>query len=224
MDKTPKKIKNMFNKIAKRYDFANNFISIGLHNCIKKNLINSLEFKKNSKILDLCCGTGDISRLIIKKEPSCEVIGVDFSQNMLEIAKNKTKNTVQFIKADITNLPFEDASFDTCIISFGLRNIQNQQKALAEISRVLKNKGTFVHLDFGKTNKFSNFCFKITVFLLIILTFSDKNSYFYLLNSKEKFPTPEKLINFFNFYKLKLKKRKDYIFKISSAQICEKII
>ena len=86
----PDKIKTLFDNIAPKYDFMNNIISLGTHFFIKKCAINKLKLANEVKVLDLCCGTGDITKLLADKKETQNVIGVDFSENMLELAKSKT--------------------------------------------------------------------------------------------------------------------------------------
>ena len=136
-------IKNLFDNLANKYDFMNNIISFGTHKFIKKLAIKELNIKPNSKVLDLCCGTGDLGSIIKETEPTCDITGVDFSENMLEIARKRNpKNT--YWNFDTTNLPFEKNSFDYIVMGFGLRNIVQKNKALEEIHRILKPNGTVI--------------------------------------------------------------------------------
>lgn len=220
IDKSSKTIQELFNKISSKYDFINNFISLNLHTKIKKDCIKKLNIKPNSKILDLCCGTGDLAKFIKEIQPNCQIIGVDFSSKMLEIAKNKTKD-IEFINMDVQNMSFEDNSFDYVVSSFGLRNVEHIEKAIYEIHRVLKPNGLFLHLDFGNKNILSKF-FNFFVLILSNILFKYKNEYIYLIKSKNNFYEPKELIKIFENNKLKFKKRKDYIFKTISSQIMEK--
>ena len=196
IDKNPETIHVMFNMISKKYDFMNNLMSLGTHNFVKYKSVKNLDIKPHTKIIDLCCGTGDLARITKKIEPNAIVTGIDFSEEMLKIAKNKTPNgKIQYLQGDITNLPYEDNSFDTVTMGFGLRNILNAEKAVEEIYRILKPNGSFLHLDF---------------------------SYEYLIKSKQNFPSPEDLINDFENKGFKLKKRQDFIFGIISSQIMTK--
>ena len=91
VDKNPKKIQQMFNNIASKYDLINDTISFFTHRAVKVYAIKALKIQPCSRILDLCCGSGDLGRIVKKICPNCEVIGVDFSSKMLDIAKSKTK-------------------------------------------------------------------------------------------------------------------------------------
>lgn len=217
MDKSSEKIKKMFNDIAEKYDRNNNIISFGLHKFIKKRAIKDFEF--SGKILDLCTGTGDIADILSQ---TTEVIGLDFSSKMLEIARKKHPN-IQFIEGDCTNLPFEDSSFDAVTISFGLRNIENYDKALDEISRVLKPSGKFFHLDFGKKFLFADIIYDFIIPKLVKIFYGNNLPYQYLVQSKKLFFNKKELQKLFEKHNFKLLKHKDYLFGMVSCQLCEKI-
>lgn len=221
ISKTPANIQNLFNQIAVRYDFMNNLISLGLHRAVKKSAIGLLDIKPHSRVLDACCGTGDIAEMIKKAEPLAEVTGLDFSENMLIFAKKRVKS-VKFFQGDITNTDFPSESFDIVTMSFGLRNIQNPEKALYEINRILKTGGEFLHLDFGNKNILSGiFDIEAPVFAKIFT--KDTEPYKYLVKSKEVFPSPDELISDFEKSGFKFKKRKDFVFGSISAQVMEKV-
>ena len=112
-------IKNMFNLLAKNYDLANNIISFCTHKIFKLEVLKTLQIKDEYKILDLCCGSGDIADLIKKINPKCKVVGVDYSSEMLKFARIKN-NDIEFIEADAFDLPFKSSEFDIVVCSFGL--------------------------------------------------------------------------------------------------------
>jgi demethylmenaquinone methyltransferase/2-methoxy-6-polyprenyl-1,4-benzoquinol methylase len=220
LDKRPETIQTMFNMISEKYDFMNNVISFGFQNFVKTDSIKMLNIKPHENILDLCCGTGDLTKIIKNYYPTAFVTGVDFSDKMIEIAKNKVLNA-KFIQADATNLPFPDNTFDAVTMGFGLRNIQNAEKAIEEIYRVLRPNGRFLHLDFGEKNFLSKIYDK--TILSIIGLFTDNTfAYKYLINSKKTFLTPNDLIKDFEKKGFELIMRKDYIFKVISCQILKK--
>ncbi|MBR2526315.1 ubiquinone/menaquinone biosynthesis methyltransferase [bacterium] len=217
MNKSPEKIKEMFNQIAKNYDSNNNLISFGLHKYIKKKAIENFEF--SGKCLDLCTGTGDIAYLLKNK---CDVTGFDFSENMLKIAREKHPD-INFIEGDCTNLPFEDNSFDSVAISFGLRNIEDYNKALDEIARVLKPDGIFFHLDFGKKNFLANFIFDYFIPILVKIFYGNDLPYKYLVQSKKLFFNEKELQNLFEKHKFEVLKNKSFLFGTISCQYCKNI-
>ena len=139
-------VKNIFNQISPFYDRVNNLISFFTHKYFKSKAISTLKLADNMKVLDLCCGSGDLISLILKRNQNVNIIGLDFSSKMLEVAKKKGLKA-SFIEADVQNIPFAQNEFDIVTIGFGLRNIPNKTKALEEISRVVKPGGYFLHLD-----------------------------------------------------------------------------
>ena len=213
-------IKNLFDNLSNKYDFMNNIISFGTHKTIKEKAIKALNIKPNSKVLDLCCGTGDLAGIIKQIEPTCDVIGVDFSSQMLEIARKKHPN-ITFWEADATNLSFEKNTFDYIVMGFGLRNIPKKNKVLENIYKILKTNGKFLHLDFGKQNKISKIYDNLILFLAKIFTKNTK-PYKYLVLSKNNFLEPEELIELFKFNKFEYITHKNLMFDQISYQIMRK--
>lgn len=220
ISKNPASIREMFNTIAEVYDFNNNLISMGLHRYIKLKSVQHLTIKNGMKILDECTGTGDFAEFIYKINPNTEICGADFSENMLKIARKKVPEA-KFIQADCTNLPFDDNSFDIITMGFGLRNIENYNKAISESYRVLKSGGQLLHLDFGQKNFFSA-VFDFVIPPLVKIFYGKNLPYKYLIQSKKEFPEPEKLIEIFRCKGFKSRYRKDYLFGVISMQIMTK--
>lgn len=218
-DKDPRKITKMFDEISGYYDKMNNFISLGTHYLIKKIALKNLKIKSYSYVLDLCCGTGDFTQIINEICPKAKVVGLDNSLEMLKLAKIKNPNKV-FMQGDCTSLPFKE-EFDYITVGFGLRNIEDRQKAISEIYRSLKNGGKFLHLDFGRHNTASNI-FDFIVFFFVKLLGTNLESYKYLLNSKKEYPEPNELIKEFENQGFKLLKRQDFLFGAVSYQIMQK--
>lgn len=222
IDKSPEKIHIMFNTLSGKYDLMNNIMSLGTHHCVKYKSIKCLNIKPHDNVVDLCCGTGDLARIIKRIQPDTCVTGIDFSEEMLKKAKNKKSiGKISYMQGDATNLPYEDNSFDIVTMGFGLRNIANAEKAVEEVYRILKPNGSFLHLDFGRKNFLSKIYDKITPTLAKIFT-ENSVSYKYLIKSKKEFLSPEDLIKDFENKGFKLKKRCDYIFGVISAQIMYK--
>ncbi|MEW5822314.1 MAG: bifunctional demethylmenaquinone methyltransferase/2-methoxy-6-polyprenyl-1,4-benzoquinol methylase UbiE [Cyanobacteriota bacterium] len=194
-------VRTLFDKIAPVYDLLNDIISLKQHKRWKKEAINIIDIKTGDKILDLCCGSGDVSQLIMENSPdNIEIFAVDFSESMIEKAHEKLQNfnNVKIICADAMSLPFEKESFDCIIISFGFRNLENLSKSLLEMNRVLKPGGTMVILDFGKPEKY---VFKVifdiyfnTCVPIIGKIFNNYNEYAYLPASIKIYPSPSSLI------------------------------
>lgn len=218
--KNPEEIKKIFNEISEYYDKTNNFISFFTHYIIKYLAVRELNIKPHSMVLDICCGTGDFTKIIKKLSPKSHVIGADFAQNMLKHAKIKNPNGV-FILADCLQLPFKDNEFNYVTSGFGLRNINNRSRAISEIYRILNHSGKFMHLDFGKHNFIGNIFDFIVPVITKILKINTEH-YKYLLNSRQDFPEPEELIKEFENCGFKFIKRIDYLFGVISIQIMQK--
>ena len=221
VDKNPQKIQQMFNKIASKYDLINDTISFFTHRAVKVYAIKALKIQPCSRILDLCCGSGDLGRIVKKICPNCEVIGVDFSSKMLDIAKSKTKE-ITYLEQDATQLEFESNSFDYVVMGFGLRNIENRKASLLEIYRVLKDEGKFLQLDFGEKNLVNKIYDVITRLIMRNLGI-DKECTGYLIDSKNEFPLPSLLVKEFEeigFNVIELKKK---LFSMISYQIMKKV-
>ena len=136
-DKNPLKISEMFDEIASYYDYMNNKISLGSHYIIKILALKQLVLRENMMILDACCGTGDFVRILSKS--GLRVIGLDFSKEMIKIAKSKNPHGV-FIHGDVTDLAFGENEFDVITMGFGLRNVENRKKALEAYQIVLNSE------------------------------------------------------------------------------------
>ena len=219
--KNPETIKILFNNLAKRYDFFNRVISLGMQTRVKKKSLKLLNIEDGSNVLDICTGTGDLAFFINKINPNLNITGIDFSEKMLEIARNKQKdyqNNMKFFLADGRELPFEDDTFDIVTIGFGLRNIENYERVISEIHRVLKPKGQILNLDFSCDKSFANSVFDLLTSILTSFT-SKKNSFKYLISSKKEFLSSTDLINLFRRKGFIFLKRKYFAFEVISAEV-----
>ena len=141
----------VFQSVASGYDKANARISLGLHKRWKGSAVSTLcaGLPARPRILDIGCGTGDMLLLIAQEAPDAELVGLDFSPNMLEQAQERCKDlgTLALVQGDAQGLPFADESFDGVSIAFALRNTTDYGAVLAEARRVLKPGGTLVCID-----------------------------------------------------------------------------
>jgi demethylmenaquinone methyltransferase/2-methoxy-6-polyprenyl-1,4-benzoquinol methylase len=198
--------KKFFDKLAPKYDFLNQIISCGRHNQIKRKAIRNIPIKPHSKIIDICTGSGDIAIFIARANPTCRIIGVDVSQNMLQIAREKAwgLSNIEFRTADALDLPFKDREYDVAIMGFGLRNLSDIKGGVLEMKRVTKPGGYVSSLDLGKPRKgVLSLIYKI--YFEIITPFLGKaifhrqefNSFKYLSESNKFFPPPKELVEIF---------------------------
>ena len=189
-----KLVKKVFNKVYDKYDLMNDIMSLGTHRIWKKNLVSWVNPSKNSTVIDVASGTGDIAKLCLDKtNNSCEIVCVEPNEKMLSEGKRKLKryNNLKWVLSSAENLPFKDNTFDYYVISFGIRNVTNLDKSLNEAYRVLKNGGRFYCLEFSKVdNEILKNIYKIySKFIPSIgkLITGNKMPYNYLIQSIEKF-------------------------------------
>ncbi len=140
-------VREMFGSIARRYDLANHLLSCGVDFCWRARAADIVANWRPRNVADLATGTGDLALALQKKLPRANITGVDYSPEMLELARQK--GVRQVVLADAMKLPFPDGSFDCITIAFGLRNMENYSQALTEIARVLTSKGRLLVLEFS---------------------------------------------------------------------------
>lgn len=146
----PAKIRSMFASIARRYDRANTVLSGGVHHLWRRKAVRAANVKRGDRVLDCATGTGDLA-IAFQRAVGAEgrVVGTDFVPEMLELARAKS-SSVSFEVADVTQLPYADASFDVSSISFGIRNVDDPRKGIAEMARVIRSGGRVIVLEFGQ--------------------------------------------------------------------------
>jgi demethylmenaquinone methyltransferase/2-methoxy-6-polyprenyl-1,4-benzoquinol methylase len=190
MDKNPEEVAAMFDGVAKRYDLVNDLLSLGQTKFWRRATTKIIAPRPGMKILDLAAGTGSSSEPLAAA--GADVIPADFSEGMLA-AGRKARPHLPFTKADALNLPFKDGEFDLVTISFGLRNTQNTEKALAEMLRVTKPEGEIVICEFSSPT-FRPFRTIYTNYLMRALpaiaskTSSNPDAYIYLAESIRAWP------------------------------------
>ncbi len=189
-----------FNQIAQKYDLFNDIVTQGMHRIWKNKVVLQTRLQEGDSVLDVCCGTGDITlRLAKKVKRSGRCVGLDFSEAMLAVAKSrKTEFPIAFEQGDALNLPYQDASFDAITIGYGLRNLENLGTCLQECNRVLKQGGRLVVLDMGEVTYpfirsiFNFYFFRIVPFLGKLL-YPKEDLFDYFPASTINFPSPKAL-------------------------------
>jgi len=192
-----KQIEQMFDSISGRYDFLNRSLSLGIDVYWRRKLVKQLQKEKPAHIIDIATGTADVALSLIKLNPK-SIIGVDISEGMLGIGRNKIQkkgldSTIQLAWGDSENLKFEDNRFDAATVAFGVRNFENLEKGLSEIHRVLKPGGKLVILEFSRPRNFPirqlyDFYFKYFCPWWGKLVSKDASAYRYLYDSALVFP------------------------------------
>jgi demethylmenaquinone methyltransferase/2-methoxy-6-polyprenyl-1,4-benzoquinol methylase len=188
-------------------------------------LVASLSSQSPKKILDLACGSGDVSLLLQKEFPSAEVIALDFCRPLLDQAKARgVKKTVE---ADALNLPFPDQTMDAATLAFGLRNFADRPKSLSEVHRVLQPGGIFALLEFSPPpfpwKFFWNFyLFRFMPWVAQLLT-RQGESFRYLAESISRFPTPSALHHELHAAGLKLLFARSMSLGLVRLTVCRKL-
>ena len=188
----------MFDDIAFRYDFLNRFLSAGTDIRWRKKAIGQLLQLQPKTLLDVATGTADMAIMASGMLKPQKIKGIDISDGMLEIGREKIKkhglqNTIELLNGDSETINFENNSFEAVTVAFGVRNFENLEKGLAEIKRVLKPGGKLVVLEFSKpqmpvVKNLYNFYMKVICPVVGKLFSKNRNAYQYLDESIKKFP------------------------------------
>jgi demethylmenaquinone methyltransferase/2-methoxy-6-polyprenyl-1,4-benzoquinol methylase len=200
-DQFATEVRGMFDRIAGVYDLMNSAMTAGLHHQWRQRAVDRAEVGPGSDALDVCCGTGDLA-LELRRRIGADgrVVGCDFSEPMLELARRKSGEEglpVEFGWADALELPYRDEGFDAVTIGFGARNLADLGRGLGEMARVLKPGGRLVILEITRPQReplasFYSLWFDRVV--PVIGSFAgDSDAYSYLPNSVRTFPEPESL-------------------------------
>jgi len=203
-DKKAGLVAEVFSSVANKYDLMNDVMSFGIHRLWKKITLGHTGLKKGQRALDVAGGTGDLTIYLSKQVgPSGEVTISDINPEMLEQGRRRLIDkgiaaNVKFVEADAENLPFADNSFHCITIAFGLRNVTQQDKALACMYRVLKPGGRLLVLEFSKPvvpglNRAYDFYSFNVLPLMGKLIAKDEDSYRYLAESIRMHPDQDTL-------------------------------
>ena len=190
-------VQKIFSKVSKKYDLMNDVMSLGLHRTWKSYFVDLIEINTKSNVLDIASGSGDIIKLLKKRQ-----LRIFFHLTPTKICKHRQKKklndkNVKFVNAFAEKLPFDKKYFDVVTVSFGMRNFSNINKSLSEVFKVLKDSGTFYCLEFSQiNNKILNNFYQL--YSKIIPTYggilaNDSDSYKYLIKSIENFPNQVEL-------------------------------
>lgn len=199
-----RRVRKVFDSVARNYDVMNDLMSFGIHRLWKKMAVQLANVRDADCVLDLAGGTGDLSRLLIKRVgKEGTVILADINSQMLQIGRDRLINrglidNINYTQVNAEYLPFADNSFDCICIAFGLRNITNKDTALRSMYRVLKPGGRVIILEFSHPiNKITEKMYDFYSFQMIpklgAIFAQDEDSYRYLAESIRMHPTQDKL-------------------------------
>jgi demethylmenaquinone methyltransferase / 2-methoxy-6-polyprenyl-1,4-benzoquinol methylase len=200
-DEFADQVRGMFDRIAGVYDLMNSAMTAGLHHQWRERAVDRAQVGPGSDALDVCCGTGDLALELRRRiGPDGRVVGCDFSEPMLELARRKSGEEglpVEFGLADALDLPYGGASFDAVTVGFGARNLGDLERGISEMTRVLRPGGRAVILEISRPQRqplagFYSLWFDRLV--PVLGTFAgDPDAYSYLPDSVRTFPEPKKL-------------------------------
>jgi demethylmenaquinone methyltransferase/2-methoxy-6-polyprenyl-1,4-benzoquinol methylase len=194
-------VEDMFDNIAPKYDLLNRVLSLKIDVLWRNTLVKWMKNDNPQEVLDVATGTGDLA-ITIEKGTGSKVIGLDLSQQMLNVGVIKIKKLnldgkISMQKGDAENLPFEDNRFDAVSVAFGVRNFENLTKGLAELRRVVKDNKSVYILEFSKVEGFLGpfymFYFRNILPAIGRLVSKDNRAYTYLPDSVNAFPFGEKM-------------------------------
>jgi demethylmenaquinone methyltransferase/2-methoxy-6-polyprenyl-1,4-benzoquinol methylase len=193
-----RRVREMFARISPRYDLLNHLLSGNIDKRWRRKVVRNLSplLPENAVVLDVACGTGDLSIEIFEAKGS-RVVGIDFCRPMLELAKKKTQ-AIPFVEGDALHLPFADRSFDLVTIGFGLRNLSGTNAGLRELHRVLKPRAYAAVLEFSQPTV-SGLRHFIAFYNARVLPriggwlSGSRSAYEYLPDSISKFPNQQEL-------------------------------
>jgi demethylmenaquinone methyltransferase/2-methoxy-6-polyprenyl-1,4-benzoquinol methylase len=193
----------MFAAIAPRYDATNKLLTAGADEGWRKRAVAELSAPRGGRVLDLCCGTGDLAFHLVRTDPTLDVTGADFCVPMLAGARARARTEdragrATFVEADAMALPFDDTTFDGATMGFSMRNVVDIVATLREARRVLKPGARFVNLDVSKApsplfRRLFNLYFYGLVPLVGGLVGGSKSAYRYLPNSLTNYPDADEL-------------------------------
>ena len=197
-------VADVFHSVAAKYDIMNDLMSFGVHRIWKKYTIEMSGVREGNRVLDIAGGTGDLTRAFAKRVgPKGQVVLADINESMLKVGRDKLADkgiagNLEVVQANAEVLPFPSDYFDVVTIAFGLRNVTDKDKALAEMQRVLKPGGRLLVLEFSKpknellSKAYDLYSFKALPFMGKLVT-KDADSYQYLAESIRKHPDQETL-------------------------------
>jgi demethylmenaquinone methyltransferase/2-methoxy-6-polyprenyl-1,4-benzoquinol methylase len=148
-------VHSVFQSIAPKYDKMNNLLSFRRHKAWRRFALNKMNTQTGMSAIDVCCGTCDWTISMAKLSQGGRIVGLDFSQNMLDYGKTKIKNLnidqyIELVNGNAMELPYEDNTFDAATIGFALRNVPDLRQVLREMTRVVKPGGQVVSLELSK--------------------------------------------------------------------------
>ena len=225
-------VRRLFNNIASDYDRLNHILSLNIDKGWRRKAVREIaDQEMPAKVLDIACGTGDFTIEIARKLPAgSQVMGVDISEGMMQIGKEKIRRAgvdAEMTIADCESLPYEPNTFDRIAVGFGVRNFERLELCLEEMYRVLKTDGKLVILELSlPSNSFIRSCY-LLYFQKIMPAIGgyisgDRGAYEYLHTSVLRFPAPEKFITMLKTAGFAEVEHRSLTFGICRMYVCQK--
>jgi demethylmenaquinone methyltransferase/2-methoxy-6-polyprenyl-1,4-benzoquinol methylase len=200
---TTERVRGIFSSIAEDYDAFNRLASLGIDKGWRREMVKAARLTGESRVVDLCSGTGDVALAIADQAAPAEIVATDFTPEMLAVAEKKAvaytgPTTLEFEWADAQDLPFDDETFDVATVAFGVRNLPDRAANFREVVRVLKPGGRYVILEFSRPT-FAPWRAVYHVYLRGIvpliggLLTGDRSGFVYLNDSIRAFPDQDAL-------------------------------
>jgi len=194
-------VRSMFDRIADRYDLMNSVMTAGMHHRWRQRAADLARVGPGDSALDVCCGTGDLALELLRRAgPGGEVTGLDFSEPMLELAREKSRAAeapVRWLQGNALELPFAEGEFDAATVGFGVRNLVDLERGIAEMARVVRPGGRVVILEITTPQRPPLSWFFAVWFDRIVpllgTAAGDRDAYTYLPSSVRRFPPAHEL-------------------------------
>lgn len=199
VDKSSDRVRDMFAQIAGKYDLMNHLLSLNVDKYWRSATVKRVLVEGTAPILDLCTGTGDLAFAFRKVHSNVPIVGADFCNEMLDVARKKQQqrgiSDIKFIEASAMQLPFETEQFQVVSVAFGIRNVEDTDQGLSEIVRVCQQGGRVAILEFSKPSVWPLSSIYQSYFRYVlprvgqIMAKNDKSAYEYLPSSVSQFPS-----------------------------------
>lgn len=222
----------LFDRISPKYDALNHLLSLNIDKVWRRKTAKAVAKCQPKTILDLATGTADLALAVARRNPQAHIIGMDISEKMLDIGKakvaqRKMDGQIELRLGDAAALPFDDNTFDAVTVAFGVRNFEDLDKGLSEISRVLKPDGKVFILEFSMPERFPvrqlyRIYFRRVLPRIGKMVSKDPGAYTYLPESVEKFPKPEAFLKLLSEKRLGNGTKRSLSFGIATLYISKK--
>lgn len=222
-------VRSLFNRIAPRYDLMNDLMSFGLHRLWKRSMI-KVALKRldgfDGPLVDLAGGTGDIAFEIHAADPERKVIIADASEGMLEIARRRGGDSVDYLLAEAEDMPLEDGLAGAITLAFGLRNMTDPARALSEVTRVLTPGASLVLLEFSKPARwfapFYGLHSRFVIPAIGAMVARDRGAYTYLVDSISLFPAADDVTRALDAAGLRTIEQRAFMFGVAVLHVAVK--